>query len=546
MAPSNGKTDPSNPLVELSKPRYSVEDGADDNEAGDDVYSRANPPRAGFTKADQKDMYRMGKVQELKRNYRPLSALSFAIVLTAVWEFLLIANTEGLTNGGLAGVFWTYIWTFVGFGFVELSLAEMASMAPISGGQYHWVSEFAPPKYQKFLSYVVGWMSTLSWQAGNASGSYLTGTVLQALVKVNYPNYVKKDWQGTLMIFAMVGILYTINVWASDLWARIQNGLLILHVLGFFAVIISLWVLAPHQSAKAVFTGFSNTGEWSTTGLALMVGQITAIYSLLGSDATAHMAEEVRDAGRYVPISLFWSYVGNGILAIILLATYLFSIKDLEEALDETYSDGYPFLYVFKTAMPLAGVNALTIIVLILVIAANVSFNASTARQTFAFARDKGLPFSRWIGHVDPKKEIPQNAIVLTCIITMLLALINIGSSTAFHAIISLQVVALMSTYTVSIGCVLYRRFARPELIPTARWSLGKFGVPINIFGLAFVSHTFFWAFWPTTATVTATSFNWSVVLFVGVFLICLVMYVVRGRKVYHGPVTDVRAARLD
>ena len=66
MAPSNGKTDPSNPLVELSKPRYSVEDGADDNEAGDDVYSRANPPRAGFTKADQKDMYRMGKVQELK------------------------------------------------------------------------------------------------------------------------------------------------------------------------------------------------------------------------------------------------------------------------------------------------------------------------------------------------------------------------------------------------------------------------------------------------------------------------------------------------
>ena len=37
-----------------------------------------------------------------------------------------------------------------------MSLAEMASMAPISGGQYHWVSEFAPPKYQKFLSYFTG------------------------------------------------------------------------------------------------------------------------------------------------------------------------------------------------------------------------------------------------------------------------------------------------------------------------------------------------------------------------------------------------------
>jgi hypothetical protein len=30
------------------------------------------------------------------------------------------------------------------------------SRAPTSGGQYHWVSEFAPPKYQKFLSYASG------------------------------------------------------------------------------------------------------------------------------------------------------------------------------------------------------------------------------------------------------------------------------------------------------------------------------------------------------------------------------------------------------
>jgi amino acid transporter len=542
MAHSNGKAEPPTPSLEVAK-QYSV-DGIEDNDGADDVYSQANPPRPGFTKSDQKDMYRMGKLQELKRNYRPLSALSFAIVLTAVWEFLLIANTEGLTDGGLAGVFWAYIWTFVGFGFAEMSLAEMASMAPISGGQYHWVSEFAPPKYQKFLSYVVGWMSTLSWQAGNASGSYLTGTIIQALIVVNYPSYNPERWHGTLLVFAMVLILYIVNVWASDLWARVQNGLLIIHILGFLAVIITLWVMAPHQSAKAVFTEFSNSGGWSSTGLAVMVGQITAIYSLLGSDATAHMAEEVRDAGRYVPISLFWSYVGNGIMAIILLVTYLFSIKDVEEALNDP--SGFPFLYVFKSAVSLSGVNALTIIVLILVIAANVSFNASTARQTFAFARDKGLPFTRWIGRVEPKRQIPQNAIILTCIITALLSLINIGSDVAFRAIISLQVVALMSTYAVSITCVLYRRLAHPELIPTARWSLGKWGVPVNIIGLAYVTFTFFWAFWPTETPTPAVAFNWSVVLFVSVFLLCLVMYAIRGRKVYRGPVTDVRAPRLD
>jgi amino acid transporter len=48
------------------------------------------------------------------------------------------APIGGLLNGGLAGLFWGYIWTFIGFVFIVMSLAEMASMAPTSGGQYHW------------------------------------------------------------------------------------------------------------------------------------------------------------------------------------------------------------------------------------------------------------------------------------------------------------------------------------------------------------------------------------------------------------------------
>ena len=268
----------------------------------------------------------------------------------------------------------------------------------------------------------------------------------------------------------------------------------------------------------------------------------TDTNTCVGSDATAHMSEEVRDAGRYVPISLFWSYIGNGAMAIILLITYLFSIDSIENALDDP--SGYPFIYVFKSAVSTSGVNALTILVLILIIAANISFNASTARQTFAFARDNGLPFSKWLSKV--RNEVPANAIAVTCLITMLLSLINIGSEVAFNAIISLQVVALFSTYAVSISCVLYRRIRHPELIPTARWSLGKWGVPINVIGLLYSTFSFFWAFWPNEIPVTLENFNWSVVLFVGVFVLSLVMYMIQGRKVYKGPVTEVRAARVD
>lgn len=61
-----------------------------------------------------------------------------------------------LTDGGTAGLVWGYIAIVIGFMFVYSSLAEMASMAPTSGGQYHWVSEFAPRSCQKFLSFITG------------------------------------------------------------------------------------------------------------------------------------------------------------------------------------------------------------------------------------------------------------------------------------------------------------------------------------------------------------------------------------------------------
>ncbi|KAH7407231.1 putative GABA permease [Cadophora sp. MPI-SDFR-AT-0126] len=502
-------------------------------------------PDGGFTRHDQRDMYRMGKIQEFKRNYRPLSALSFATVLCCVWEFLLLANTQGLTDGGLAGLFWTYIWTFVAFGFVILSLSEMASMAPISGGQYHWVSEFAPPSIQRQLSYLIGYMSTLSWQAGNASGAYLTGGIIQALLSENTsyaPTDFEYQWQGTLFIFAMVCVVYTANVYGASVWPRVQNALMIVHVLGFLVVIIVLWVMSPHRTAKSVFTEFTNDGGWSSMGLSLMVGQITGVYSLIGSDASAHMAEEVKDAGRYVPISIFWSYIGNGIIAVIALVSYLFAIPSVEDALNDP--SFYPIIYVFREAGGIAVVNGLVIIIFILVVAANVSFNASTARQTFAFARDRGLPFSDWISHVDPKRQVPVNAIALTCAFTCLLSLINIGSSAAFNAVISLQVVALMMTYACSIGCVLYRRVFHPELLPHARWSLGKWGVPVNIIGVLWCVYSFFWSFWPNAVPVTLETFNWAVVLWSAVFALAGSMYMITGHKEYFGPVKTVRFER--
>ncbi|KAJ5512918.1 Amino acid/polyamine transporter I [Penicillium fimorum] len=495
----------------------------------------------GGTALDAEEMHRMGKIQEFKRNMRPLAALSFASVLQATWEYLIMSNYQGLENGGLAGMFWSYIWTFIGFGFIIASLSEMASIAPTDGGQYHWVSEFSSPRYQKFLSYITGWMSVLAWQAGTASGSFLTGTIIQGLISVHNPDYDPKGWQGTLLVFAMVLVSYIFNVYASKLMPILSNLLMILHVLCWAVILVTLWAMSPHRSTEAVFVSdWQNLGGLPTMGLSVMVGQISAIYGCLSSDACAHMSEEIKDAGRNVPRAMAWGYFINGIMAAILLVAYLFATPSVEDSLNDI--TGFPFLYVFKQATNTAGVNGLTAIILLPVIFSNIMFNASTSRQTWAFARDKGLPYSRWISEIDPKRKIPVNAIALSCIFSCLLSLINIGSDTAFNAIISLNTAALMYTYVTSITCVIWRKIWHPDTLPIRRWGMGRnWGLAVNIIGLCYSVFAMFWSFWPGELPVTAENFNWSVVIFGAVFILSLIMYFVKGRKEYSGPAVDVK-----
>ena len=144
------------------------------------------------------------------------------------------------------------------------------------------------------------------------------------------------------------------------------------------------------------------------------------------------MAEEIKDAGKTVPRAMIGAYLMNGSLGIIFLISYMFMITDVDAALND--ATGYPHMWVFGQAVSTGGVVALNTIPTVLIFAGTLTFNLSTSRQTWAFARDQGLPFSKWIGHVDPKLQVPANAVTVTCLITIALSLINIGSDDAFNA----------------------------------------------------------------------------------------------------------------
>lgn len=88
------------------------------------------------TNKDALDMARMGRSQELRRNFKSLSVFGLAITTLSTWMGMMFGNAFSLTNGGLAGTVWVYFASWMFTFALAASLAEMASMAPTSGGQY--------------------------------------------------------------------------------------------------------------------------------------------------------------------------------------------------------------------------------------------------------------------------------------------------------------------------------------------------------------------------------------------------------------------------
>jgi choline transport protein len=68
------------------------------------------------------------------------------------------------------------------------------------------------------------------------------------------------------------------------------------------------------------------------------------------------------------------------------------------------------------------------------------------------------------------------------------MTLVNLFSAEGFNAMTSLVVVALGSSYTISLACLIYHRACGRDLPSDRRFSLGRAGLPINIVACLFVA----------------------------------------------------------
>lgn len=110
-------------------------------------------------------------------------------------------------------------------------------------------------------------------------------------------------------------------------------------------------------------------------------------------------AEEVEDASRTLPRSIMWSVYLNGAMGLIMAITMCYCLGDLQEVVKT--DTGYPFIQVFfNVTKSYAATNIMTTIIIITLTACCISEVATSSRQLWSFARDKGIPFSDWFAYV--------------------------------------------------------------------------------------------------------------------------------------------------
>jgi choline transport protein len=199
------------------------------------------------------------------------------------------------------------------------------------------------------------------------------------------------------------------------------------------------------------------------------------------------MSEEVEDAVLTVPRSMVITVLLNGVMGFGMLLAILFSIGSTDAALDT--ATGFPIIEIVYNALgDKVATSAIISILIAMFVFATIGIMASTSRLTWAFARDKGLPFSGMLSRIHPRFKLPLNAIILTAVINFILSLINLGSVTAFNAMLSLAVITLYLTYITPVVLILHLRLKYPRNIAWGPFRMGRIGPAVNLISILYTT----------------------------------------------------------
>jgi amino acid transporter len=422
--------------------------------------------------ADEQDLQRFGYAQQFFRGFGGFSnfALSFSIISILTGAVTLF--DYGLSMGGpremLLG------WPLVTFGtlMVTLSMAELCSAFPTSGGMYHWSAELGGPTWAWFTA----WLNIVGLITAIAAIDYGCAEFLVPMLGF------QSDARSLIAVYAL--LLFSqavINHYSTVLVAWLSDLSVVVHIIGVVVLIGSLLIYAPRQHLAFLWSTKNLSPVRAPYAWLFMLGLLQAQWTYTGFDASAHMAEETVDPRRRAPWGMVMSVVVSGIFGYLLILSLVLSIPDLAQVLQTTDTSGNHLPAVLTIVRLTLGVRAATAVLALTVLAmwfCGLGAITSVSRSFFALARDNGVPFAVIWSRVNPRLKTPVNAIWLSAA----LAFAAMLYSGAYSVVTSISVIGFYLAYIAPV----YLGWRRKNIWIGKRgpWHLGGAGTTVNILAL--------------------------------------------------------------
>ncbi|KAI0674185.1 APC amino acid permease [Trametes maxima] len=496
------------------------------------------------TASDDAALAALGYKQEFKRAFKPIEVFGIGFSIIGLFPSISSVLVFALPNGGPVALVWGWAICSFFLMFIALALAELGSSAPTSGGLYYWTWQFATPRWRKVLSWVVGYCNSMGLIAGLASIDWGCAVQLMAAVSIGTDeSFVPTTGQTFAVYVALLLCHACVSSMATTVVARLQGVYVALNLLLCVAIIIALPAATPGEfknKASYAFGGFANSNGWPN-GFAFVLSFLAPLWTIGGFDASVHISEEASNARTAVPWAIVSAVGIAGVLGWVINVVIAFCMgTDIENIMENPI--GQPMATILFNSFGRNGTLAVWSIVVFVQFFMGSSILTASSRQMFAFARDRGVPFSHVLNRVNKRTQTPINAVWASAFVALLLGLLAFAGPSANSAIFSLAIAGQYAAFSVPIAC----RFLGGRKWNPGPFSLGRFGLPVAVVAVAWMVFSVIILAFPTAPGPDAEGMNYMIVVFGGWIVLCLIYYylpVYGGAYWFNGPLMTLEDA---
>ncbi|MDX2602365.1 amino acid permease [Streptomyces caniscabiei] len=425
-------------------------------------------------------------------------ALGFVYLSPLVGVVALFA--VGLATGGGPSVFWIGI---VGAGqfLVALVFGEVVSQFPLAGGLYQWVRRLWNGRYAWFNA----WTYICCITIGITSTALFSSDFVASLFAgtADEPGVSSTPAQRLWIAIAVTVVCLICNCFGTRTLALISKIGLAAELIGIVLVGLYLLIFERHNSVSIFLQTSSSTHD--SYVMAFIAASLVGLFLFYGFEACGEIAEEVPNPSRSIPRAMQLTVAVGGVAALLAFVGYALAAPDLSSILSG--EDTNPIPSILQSSLGIVGTKTVLAVIITSFVAGVMSQQAAASRIVFSFARDDMFPGSRVFSQITRKHRVPMNALLAVNVLPLVIFVFVYYSPDSLTKIVAFQMLAGYAAFMMVVLAALRMRLKGWR--PAGAWTLGRWGLVVNVAALAYGLLGMVLLAWPTGDSATPFVDRW-------------------------------------